>query len=89
MWFSCASCTQSRCFNPRVREGRDRASADKAPDLIVSIHASVKDATRAQTCSRDPRRRFNPRVREGRDLDSWDFINQTLVSIHASVKDAT
>ena len=58
-------------FNPRVREGRDQISVTNiSPFLIVSIHASVKDAT---PCERKPgigRLRFNPRVREGRDRNS-------------------
>ena len=33
------------CFNPRVREGRDYDFFGQIIDIVVSIHASVKDAT--------------------------------------------
>ena len=34
------------CFNPRVREGRDARAIAERGQVSVSIHASVKDATR-------------------------------------------
>ena len=34
------------CFNPRVREGRDARSRMGHGGAVVSIHASVKDATK-------------------------------------------
>ena len=37
--------------------------------IEVSIHASVKDATRLKDVSYRSMPCFNPRVREGRDLD--------------------
>ena len=56
---------------------------------VVSIHASVKDATLCPSVS-PPLRCFNPRVREGRDVMLFPkALNETIVSIHASVKDAT
>ena len=55
----------------------------------VSIHASVKDATRARHLTLPNDRCFNPRVREGRDVSLGDRLLHPLVSIHASVKDAT
>ena len=82
-----ASC---RCFNPRVREGRDhvdRLLTDRRKK--VSIHASVKDATLFQFRSFSQEACFNPRVREGRDVASYRQPTRYPVSIHASVKDAT
>ena len=35
-------------FNPRVREGRDVPVAGKCKNLLVSIHASARDATSAR-----------------------------------------
>ena len=57
--------------------------------FFVSIHASVKDASKLSKKALAPYARFNPRVREGRDrkLMAGDWIK--FVSIHASVKDAT
>ena len=34
-----------RCFNPRVREGRDQVYERAKQIVIVSIHASARDAT--------------------------------------------
>ena len=56
------------CFNPRVREGRDQSrNQDRNTCCSVSIHASVKDATRLETEELRDLPGFNPRVREGRD----------------------
>ena len=62
------------------------------PDMlagIVSIHASVKDAThlvvriiRIGFC-------FNPRICKRCDTANFDICHRCTVSIHASVKDAT
>ena len=57
--------------------------------IIVSIHASVKDATRGTRGKKRGTTRFNPRVREGRDLSLALESAEGDVSIHASVKDAT
>ena len=80
-----------KCFNPRVREGRDKQMAAVQPIAhYVSIHASVKDATRRHDGNQVHFWRFNPRVREGRDscFETETGSNES-VSIHASVKDAT
>ena len=68
--FNFVFASDNSSFNPRVREGRDFCGDCTDPVVMVSIHASVKDATvrtfirsRCQPC-------FNPRVREGRDWDS-------------------
>ena len=55
---------------------------------FVSIHASVKDATRSSAggltmpC-------FNPRICKRCDQDIRAYLKHRSVSIHASVKDAT
>ena len=54
-------------FNPRVREGRDAVEGLHQGWIIVSIHASVKDATQQRRHSARNTSCFNPRVREGRD----------------------
>ena len=41
----CRVSVSERCFNPRVREGRDVSLAENGVNVYVSIHASVKDAT--------------------------------------------
>ena len=56
--------------------------------VIVSIHASVKDAT-LYTLGAVSSLGFNPRVREGRDIEAQQAAITRYVSIHASVKDAT
>ena len=79
----------SASFNPRVREGRDRSRRRLRRVTTVSIHASVKDATRNLNQSVCGILCFNPRVREGRDnMHPWTLAGLN-VSIHASVKDAT
>ena len=59
-----------------------------ATEGLISIHASVKEAT----CEDFPYiiiSYFNPRLREGGD-DKWTEQElQKLISIHASVKEAT
>ena len=37
-------------FNPRVREGRDKLSAESVRVREVSIHASARDATDTLFC---------------------------------------
>ena len=54
-------------FNPRVREGRDEQFRERRQHSVVSIHASVKDATLAPMRNSSTINCFNPRVREGRD----------------------
>ncbi len=57
----------SEGFNSRVREGRDKLIGGVMSPLIVSTHASARDATyRFISCSRLGSG-FNSRVREGRD----------------------
>ena len=55
----------------------------------VSIHASVKDATRSNTLLRSSKSRFNPRICKRCDSDIEHCYLLNSVSIHASVKDAT
>ena len=86
--FSRCSSALREGFNPRVREGRDIGRRVLQCCQVVSIHASVKDATRH--CDLGRRHRgFNPRVREGRDGECRGDYICNHVSIHASVKDAT
>ena len=54
----------------------------------VSIHASVKDATR-YICHSLAHNSFNPRICKRCDAKVCRVINIGDVSIHASVKDAT
>ena len=77
------------CFNPRIRKGCDAAILNNRRFELVSIHASVKDATDIKTTLNDLFVSFNPRIRKG--CDSTFNSGGTLrpVSIHASVKDAT
>ena len=77
-------------FNPRAREGRDRASPPSRRRAWVSIHAPARGATRPRGPARRSRSCFNPRAREGRDLApvAGEFA-QKLVSIHAPARGAT
>ena len=56
---------------------------------LVSIHASVKDATPYMPILASCSFSFNPRIRKGCDYDKDSLFEAFIVSIHASVKDAT
>ena len=56
---------------------------------IVSIHASVKDATQEPTICYKTYFGFNPRICKRCDIRLTDAQKTQVVSIHASVKDAT
>ena len=57
---------------------------------MVSIHASVKDATLIGFRPLAALRSFNPRICKRCDSRKDEILNNpSLVSIHASVKDAT
>ena len=55
----------------------------------VSIHASVKDATRRDSRVAFHLPSFNPRICKRCDTALFGTIERVGVSIHASVKDAT
>ena len=57
--------------------------------FIVSIHASVKDATQGLPSSVINASSFNPRICKRCDLPAKLRLKKEMVSIHASVKDAT
>ena len=56
----------TRCFNPRARDGRENGCTITMTDKIVSIHAPVMDANPCmiQCYFADC---FNPRARDGRE----------------------
>ena len=56
---------------------------------LVSIHASVKDATFDSATNVVADVSFNPRICKRCDLECEEFARRVRVSIHASVKDAT
>ena len=56
---------------------------------VVSIHASVKDATKQARKFKDGFSGFNPRICKRCDCINKITIGFKRVSIHASVKDAT
>ena len=57
-----------KCFNPRARAGRDRASRRaNERDQHVSIHAPARGATGEAPARQALARGFNPRARAGRD----------------------
>ena len=56
---------------------------------MVSIHASVKDATKLFAFFFKDLYSFNPRIRKGCDPSLHHYFETLPVSIHASVKDAT
>ena len=55
-------------FNPRARDGRDKAHYINNSLLIVSIHAPVMDAISHGLGLARRDYGFNPRARDGRDL---------------------
>ena len=57
------------CFNPRLREGGDVKGQAIVALILVSIHASAREATRITTCMMRHYPCFNPRLREGGDGD--------------------
>ena len=75
-------------FNPRICKRCDFGSATKQGDLPVSIHASVKDATKSGEGT-GRRQCFNPRICKRCDFCHISIKSCIVVSIHASVKDAT
>ena len=78
----------TRCFNPRVCDGRDEVDGVLMHRHVVSIHASARDAT-SGSCILNGSACFNPRVREGRDALAENDADDRVVSIHASARDAT
>ena len=54
-------------FNPRTRKGCDKFTSPDRMQLIVSIHAPVKDATCRISLGIIQGMRFNPRTRKGCD----------------------
>ena len=68
-----------------MRHGLGRV---KAVVNVVSIHASVKDATSGLVTSVSISG-FNPRICKRCDYIGYAVLNIAKVSIHASVKDAT
>ena len=76
------------CFNPRICKRCDFDCKSHFFLLIVSIHASVKDATLIPVLMSLPSC-FNPRICKRCDFGSILSRKRIKVSIHASVKDAT
>ena len=76
-------------FNPRIRKGCDDNNMRVEPLVFVSIHASVKDATREPL----PAKYYgtvsiHASVKDATVIFIYVLFGVT-VSIHASVKDAT
>ena len=69
-----------------MRRSRLRAFIIRA---LVSIHASVKDATSSHSRSKRRLLSFNPRICKRCDQFRGFSYKEIIVSIHASVKDAT
>ena len=58
--------------------------------MIISIHASAKEATEIRARGPHSKKDFNPRLREGGDvLNLASAGAMSLISIHASAKEAT
>ena len=75
-------------FNPRICKRCDSFVATFQKSDIVSIHASVKDATMIRIFAVE-NISFNPRICKRCDSSDNAIKMSGLVSIHASVKDAT
>ena len=76
-------------FNPRLREGGDEVPKDAKKVILISIHASEKEATIQDICTK-----FNVNIsihaseKEATE-PSGDAQENTEISIHASEKEAT
>ena len=68
---------------------RPRIIYSTSPTPVVSIHASVKDATSSSTYIGIAVTGFNPRICKRCDVTTINTAIVDEVSIHASVKDAT
>ena len=79
----------SFCFNPRICKRCDLLCDLCFLVAVVSIHASVKDATSDNDFVLDAAKGFNPRICKRCDAFYRDKTGIYCVSIHASVKDAT
>ena len=80
---------QLQRFNPRICKRCDGSNTSSSSSFEVSIHASVKDATRL-TCSLISLISVSIQGsgKDGTGSGVWDLVSY-CVSIHASVKDAT
>ncbi len=78
-----------KSFNPRICKRCDKSVVYYREPQIVSIHASVKDATLAMPVVLPALLCFNPRICKRCDDKKDYYKQQHIVSIHASVKDAT
>ena len=58
-------------------------------ELIISIHAPAKGATRPNHLHRTDHVYFNPRSREGSDSIKERVAKDMIISIHAPAKGAT
>ena len=77
-------------FNPRLREGGDYNAKEAAyKKMLISIHASAKEATIVVRILYMRVSNFNPRLREGGDLKAESSYLSEQISIHASAKEAT
>ena len=76
-------------FNPRICKRCDCKPALNSMLMLVSIHASVKDATSILLTLAYIVTSFNPRICKRCDIAPFAKNAFTNVSIHASVKDAT
>ena len=57
--------------------------------MMISIHASAKEATANGDVKKEGIEYFNPRLREGGDEAITKAIPNMSISIHASAKEAT
>ena len=76
-------------FNPRSREGSDRASHAVHRLNVISIHAPARGATPAPSLRMPRLSYFNPRSREGSDFASFHAFFKPEISIHAPARGAT
>ena len=56
-------------FNPRLREGGDEEAEEENSNILISIHASAKEATGLSVDEQISGIDFNPRLREGGDYE--------------------
>ena len=76
-------------FNPRIHEGCDLGLLQPGQQLSISIHASMKDATKiSEIIELDKEISIHASMKDATVSDSERVMNRDI-SIHASMKDAT
>ena len=80
---------QNTIFNPRLREGGDKAIIDFDGESIIFNPRLREGGDKSLSHHQAFFLVFNPRLREGGDNDPLNSDSPSCFSIHASAKEAT